>query len=101
MSRTAAQAYADLVRRAREWSLLGSCAGLLGWDERTYMPRNGSAHRAEQMALLARMTHELATAAEVAQLLGEVESSDVVRDLDSVEAANVREMRHDYDRAVK
>jgi carboxypeptidase Taq len=101
MPSAAEHAYADLVRRAREWSLLGSCAGVLGWDERTYMPRHGSAHRAEQMALLARLTHEMATAPEVGQLLGEVESSDLARQPDSVEAANVREMRHDYDRAVK
>src|SRR5438132_14107013 len=95
------QAYAELIRRIKEHSLLGSCAGVLGWDERTYMPHKGSAHRAEQMALLARMTHEMLTAPEIGRLLGEVEGSALVRQKDSVPAVNVREARRCYDRAVK
>jgi carboxypeptidase Taq len=95
------QAYTELIRRIKEYSLLGSCAGVLGWDERTYMPRKGSAHRAEQIALLARMTHEMMTAPEIGQLLGEVEGSPLVREPDSVPAVNVREIRRFYDRAVK
>ena len=49
---------------------MSSCAAVLGWDERTYMPRKGSAHRAEQIALLARMTHEMATSPIIGDLLG-------------------------------
>ena len=74
---------------------------MLGWDERTYMPRLGSNHRAEQMALLARMTHEMLTAPEIGQLLAEVEGMPLVREKDSDPAANVREIRRSYDRAVK
>src|SRR5262245_27711190 len=95
------RAYADLIRRAREARLLGSCAELLGWDERTYMPPQGSAHRAEQMALLARLTHEMVTAPEIGGLLSAVEGSALVRDPDAPAAANVREIRRAYDRAVK
>src|SRR5260370_14499975 len=95
------QAYAELIRRIKEQSLLGSCASVLGWDERTYMPHKGSAHRAEQMALLARMTHEMLTAPEIGRLLAEVEGSALVRQKDSVPAVNVREIRRYYDRAVK
>jgi carboxypeptidase Taq len=95
------QAYQELLRRSKESTLLGSCAHLLGWDERTYMPRLGSAHRADQIALLARMTHEMVTAPEIGQLLGEIERSDVIRDKDGPAAANVREIRRIYDRAVK
>jgi carboxypeptidase Taq len=95
------QAYAELIRRIKEQSLLGSCASVLGWDERTYMPHKGSAHRAEQMALLARMTHEMLTAPEIGRLLAEVEGSALVRQKDSVPAVNVREVRRYYDRAVK
>ena len=31
-------AYAELIKLAREETLLASCAALLGWDELTYMP---------------------------------------------------------------
>jgi carboxypeptidase Taq len=94
-------AYAELIRRVREASLLESCGGLLGWDERTYMPRQGSAYRADQMALLARLGHEAFTAPQVGELLAAVEGSPLVADTDSDAAANVREVRRQYDRAVK
>ncbi len=95
------QAYAELIRRVREAALLESCANVLGWDERTYMPRQGSAHRAEQMALLARLGHEMFTAPQIGELLAAVESSPVVKEADSEPAANVRDLRRQYDRAVK
>ncbi len=101
MPATAADAYADLLRHIKDFSLLNSCASVLGWDERTYMPRRGSAHRAEQMALLARMAHEQLTAPRVGELLAEVEQTPVARDAESATAANVRNIRRIYDRAVK
>src|SRR2546426_8030661 len=97
MPRTSDQSYAELIRRVKEQRLLGSCASVLGWDERTYMPRQGSAHRAEQMALLARLTHEMLTAPEIGAALSELE-----RDSPDADAAvNLREIRRSYNRAVK
>src|SRR5947199_5428578 len=94
-------AYEQLLQATREYAILGSCASVLGWDERTYMPRQGSAHRAEQMALLARLTHEMLTAPEIGRLLKEAENSALTHEPDSVPAVNVREIRRSYDRAVK
>jgi carboxypeptidase Taq len=94
-------AYAELIRRARDAALLESCGSVLSWDESTYMPRQGSAHRGEQMALVARLTHEMRTAPVVGELLAEVEASDLVGDPHGDVAANVRELRRTYDRAVK
>jgi carboxypeptidase Taq len=65
------------------------------------MPAGGSALRAEQMALLARLLHEGLTAPEVGELLLEIEASDFLGDRTSGKAANVREIRRAYDRAVK
>jgi carboxypeptidase Taq len=96
-----AQAYAELLRRVREAALLESCGSLLGWDERTYMPRLGSAHRAEQVALLARMAHDAFTEPQVGELLAAVEGSPLVRDPEGDAAANARELRRQFDRAVK
>jgi carboxypeptidase Taq len=92
-------AYADLIRRVRDAGVLGSCAGLLGWDERTYMPRGGAAHRGEQMALLARLGHEMLTDPRVGEALAAVEGSKPEPDSDA--AANVREIRRNVDRATK
>src|SRR5947207_10395819 len=94
-------AYTDLIHRVKETFLLRSCADVLGWDERTYMPPGGAPFRAEQMALLARMAHEMTTAPFIGELLARLEGSAIVRDPDSLEAANVREIRRAYERAVK
>lgn len=101
MPRTADECYAALIGRYRDGYLLGSCAELLGWDEQTYMPRNGSKHRGEQMALLARVRHEWLTAPEMGELLAEVEASSLVSEPGTAETVNVREIRRAYDRAVK
>lgn len=61
------QAYAQLIRRIKDYAILNSCASVLGWDERAYMPRDRSSHRAEQMALLARMDHEMLTDPEIGE----------------------------------
>jgi carboxypeptidase Taq len=101
MPKTADQAYAELIQRFKEYSLLGSCSNVLGWDERTYMPREGAAHRAEQMALLARLAHETLTAPRMGRLLEEIEGSKLVADADSAAVVNVREIRRLHDRAIK
>ena len=42
-------AYDELIQRFKETRLLDSIGSVLGWDERTYLPPKGGAHRAEQM----------------------------------------------------
>lgn len=96
-----AAAYAELIRRTKEAAVLGSCGAVLGWDERTYMPHAGSAFRGDQMALLARLTHEMTTDPKVGERLAAVEGSALVKDPASAEAVNTREIRRTYDRAVK
>jgi carboxypeptidase Taq len=98
---TPTDAYADLTRRSRDLALLNSCAAVLGWDQQTYMPRNGAGLRGDQMAYLAKSAHALATDPAIGDLLATIESSDLVEDADSIVAANVREWRHGYDRATK
>lgn len=95
------QAYGELLQRFKEYHLLASCSSVLGWDERTYMPRAGSAHRAEQMALLARLAHEMLTMPRIGELVGEVVDHPQTKVADSHHAANIREIKRTYDRAVK
>src|SRR6188508_1837426 len=95
------KAYEALVTELREISLLGSVSSVLGWDERTQLPKRGADHRANQSSLLARMVHERTIAPHFDDLLKAVETSDLVRDPDSDPAVNVRETRRAYDRARK
>ena len=101
MPHTAADAYAELIRRERETALLGSCAALLDWDHQTYMPPKGGPHRAEQLGLLAALVHRQSTAPEIGECLAAAEGSDLAADPASVPAVNLREIRRGYDRAVR
>ena len=50
--------YKELVRTLKEISTLDSAASLLSWDEQTFMPKKGAELRANQVSLLARLSHE-------------------------------------------
>ena len=95
----AQEAYDELIRRAREEAVLDSCAALLGWDELTYLPRAGVAHRARQMALLAGLQHTQATDPRTGELLDALEHSVLTADPLAPAAVNIREIRRAYDRA--
>ena len=94
-------AYEELVRLSRERALLASCVALLAWDEETYMPPGGATHRAEQLAYLAGLEHDKATDPRLGERLADVDNSDLVSDLSSDAAVNVREWRRQYDRQTR
>ncbi|MFK7778654.1 MAG: carboxypeptidase M32 [Gimesia sp.] len=94
------KAYKDLITRLKRTTLLASCSSVLEWDEQTYLPALGAEHRANQLSLLAGMVHEQATNPEIGTLLLELETNATF-DEDSFEQANIREARHEYDRAIK
>lgn len=93
--------YRDLIAHLRKTAMLGSCGSVLGWDEQTYMPSGGAEHRAEQLALLAGMTHELATAPRLGELIGELEQRSDLGAPGSPELINLKEARRNFDRATK
>jgi len=101
MSQSAQDALKKLVDKTREISILDSCSSLLGWDERTYMPRQGADHRAEQLAFLAGLSHSRLVEPEIGDLLNTVKSSDLVNGASSDATVIVREIGRAYDRAVK
>jgi carboxypeptidase Taq len=93
-------AYLELLHRAREQTLLGSCATLLEWDEDVSMPEGGAEHRAEQQALVARLLHRQATDPRLGDLLAEVEARlGASRGSGDPVAVNLRELREEYEKA--
>src|SRR5438094_595197 len=96
-------------RRARRYrcpsraagSDLENAAAVLGWDQQTHMPPGGGPSRAEQLATLAKLSHELFTAAETGALLEQAALECEGLGGESDDAALVRVTRRDYDRAVK
>jgi carboxypeptidase Taq len=95
---TPRDAYDELLRRSRERTLLSSCLELLSWDELTYMPRGGVAHRGRQMAYMAGLLHESSTDARLGELLQAVEESDLAGDPQAIAGVNVRRWRWSFDR---
>ncbi len=94
-------AYSELITTLKRIAVLRSTAALLGWDERTMMPPRAAAYRGDQFALLAGMIHEQFTHPRIGELLHACETSDLMADPDSDTAANIREIRRDYDRATR
>jgi carboxypeptidase Taq len=92
--------YAELRSLLRQAATLGSVGSLLGWDQETYMPAAGAAHRAEQQAMLSALVHERGTSPRVGELLAKCESDPALRS-DEPAWANLREMRREYDLATK
>lgn len=98
---TPAEAYAALVRRSKEIGIIQSCAALLSWDQQTYMPPQGARWRGEQMAYLSALAHQKLADPQVGEWLAQVESSSLTADPQSDEAANIREWRRSYERAIR
>jgi carboxypeptidase Taq len=96
----AREGYGTLLAWLREAQTLASVSALLEWDQETFMPPKAGPFRAEEMALLARLVHERVTDPRVGEWLAACEADgDVLADPDA--AANLREIRRDYDRATR
>ena len=94
--------YEQLIKRAKDATLLGTSISLLHWDQEVMMPKNGIGFRADQIALTSRMYHEMCIDPKINDLLCMCEEdSELVGDPTSDSAANIREIRHAYDRATK
>jgi carboxypeptidase Taq len=85
------EAYQWLAEHSRETAYLRSIKKLIAWDQRTFIPEKGHAHRAGQLAVLAKLIHERDTDLRVGEHLSQVEGSALVSDPIGVEAVNIRE----------
>jgi carboxypeptidase Taq len=82
----------DLRERLAELADLRNAAQVLGWDQQTMMPPKGASARAESLATLERITHDMFVSAEMGRMLdsaagelnGAGEDSDDARLVDVV-----------------
>jgi carboxypeptidase Taq len=91
--------YEEFLAEAAAINDLGNVAGLLSWDQDTYMPAGGAEGRGQQMATISSIRHARLTSPRMAELLAALEAADLPPH--SVEAAMVREGRRAYGRATK
>jgi carboxypeptidase Taq len=78
---------------------LETAAGVLQWDQSTYMPPAGAEARARQLALLGRLAHERICSPRLGELLEGV--AHLEQDGSESEAALVRVTRRKRDRAMR
>ena len=90
-------AYSKLEQRFRRLSALQEAAGMLHWDMSAVMPDGGRPARAEQLATLGVVCHEILTDAETGALLDQAEAE--ASGLTPWQRANLAEMRRGYTHA--
>ena len=86
-------AYQTLERRFARIAALSDALGILQWDTETLMPPGAADGRAEQLATLKVISHELLTDEDNADLLADAEHQT---DLSDWQAANLHEMHRAY-----
>ena len=104
---SARESYGALIDHVRQATLLAATARVLTWDQETVMPTGGRGapaveYRSRQLAQLAGQIHALQTDRRIGDSLAACESdASFWADPHSAEATNVREIRREYEHAVK
>lgn len=98
---TPQEAYNWLEQDSKETAHLASFGKLAGWDQATYTPKKGHAHRANMQGALAKLLHGRSTNPTIGEMLAQAEASELTRDPRSPQAVNLREWRRSYDLQTK
>ncbi len=93
------EAYDKILERSKEIILLGSAAGVVGWDLETYMPPKGIMLRSEQLAIMRKLNHRMATNPEVGKLIEAAEKDSDA--LDEAQQRNLYLTKRGYDALTK
>ncbi|MGU3496261.1 carboxypeptidase M32 [Xanthobacteraceae bacterium A53D] len=83
-------AYAALTAHLSRASAINNALGILQWDSDTMMPKGAVGTRADSLALLRVMSHEMITDPRIGDWMADAEATG---DLDAWARANIREMR--------
>lgn len=93
--------FQKLRDHARETALVASIAGLVEWDEQTFLPPAGGEWRAEQQAYLAGVVHRRNTAPELGEWLSTLRVAPEANDPEGDVGCVVRQMTRRYDRLTR
>jgi carboxypeptidase Taq len=70
------QLYIEYQQHLKKIADVKYASAVLQWDQETYMPVNGAGFRAQQIATLSEITHELFTQTRFKHILQELQSAD-------------------------
>jgi len=91
--------YDALMAHVRQTVAISQVSGLLGWDQETMMPRGAAAQRAEWSGAIESVVHARSTDARVGDWLAKLAGHEAA--LGDVAAANLRHIRHSFERNTK
>jgi len=89
-------AYKELLSKTKDIIVLQTAEGIIHWDMETYMPPNAVEQRSQQLALLSRVHHKLATEPEIGKLLNTIQKSPEYQTLGQVERRNIYLIQKSY-----
>jgi len=89
-------AYRELLSKAKDLAVLSTVQAIIHWDMETYMPPNAVEQRSQQLALLSRIQHKLATDPEIEKLVNTVQTSPDYQALGQVEKRNIYLIKKSY-----
>lgn len=92
---TAYEIFHDKLRRIAD---VGYASAVLNWDQETYMPPKGAALRAQQLATLAGIAHEMMTDKALGELFESLSKDET---LDDRQRRNVKETLRQYEKSLK
>ena len=95
------ESYNALLARLAEIGHIQTSSAVLGWDQQCYMPPGGAPERAEQLAVLGKIAHQMYTSDETRRLLEESERETAGLDGDSDEKLTLRVVRRGFDKSTK
>ncbi len=99
--RTFEERLAELKSRLQEIADLGAAAGVLHWDQATYMPPGAAEARGRQSAMLSRLEHERAVDPALGWLLDSLARDAESLHADSDDASLIRVARRDFEKAIR
>jgi carboxypeptidase Taq len=89
------ETYEAFVDHVKRMTYVGDAAGLLRWDQQVTMPEGGTPARSKQQSALSAVRHDMLTDDDLASWLDALDGAD----LDDEQAAVVREIRREHERA--
>ncbi len=97
--------YEKLVKYSKKLYTIFSIEALLGWDQETYMPKDGISRRSEQLAFLSSLFHTYQTKKEFETTLkklidlktGKIKAKNFSKE----QQVNLKEWRRNYLQAIK
>ncbi len=95
------QALSELKAKIAEVIDVVHAISVLEWDQQTYMPPLGGEARAEQIATLSKIAHEMFTSPQIGKLIQGLETYFKDQSPDSDDAAFFRKVKREYEKDTK